>query len=86
MTARLKFWSVGLLLAALVGLAAMLAVIAGAEPAALYLVHSLGSHPASPVLMPDEVSQMSHWIGLIAFLGVISMAIDADRPKRRHRW
>lgn len=86
MTLRLRYWTVSLVLAAAVGATTMLAVTLGAEPFALYLAHSLGSHSNETILTPALVGDLARWIGIAAFLGCLGIAMDVSRAARRRRW
>lgn len=77
MTIRVRYWTLSLLVAATAGLAVMLIVSLGAEPAAVHLAKAAGAQPAGRILTPGLVAELARYSGIAAFLGCLGIAIDA---------
>lgn len=82
----LRYWTVSLALAAVVGLLVLAAVTTFAEPFAEYLTRSMGGATVRPILGSNLVATLGWYIGIAAFLGCVGIAADAARPHRRRSW
>jgi hypothetical protein len=76
MAVRFRCWTLSLLLAAAAGLAVMLIVTVGAEPAAVHLANAAGAHPVGRILTPGLVAELARYSGIAAFLAYVGIAID----------